>query len=239
MRVVPLPPLPLKWVLKTSSGIIFQKSLKSDQSCKNDLIIGIDTSGAFVRVAILQGKELLIQKDEPKQTGVERLFPLIHEMFQAKNLSWDRMNAIGVCVGPGNFNGIRIGVSAARGLSLSLGIPAIGVTKFDAFALGHSDPLLVTVKSVKDKIFGRIGLTGQPFVSEINSLRLPTIENLAVVGFEAERISGQIGINSLKTKYNSAQAVAIISSNLAGEDNPPPHTKHTCLLYTSPSPRDS
>ncbi len=196
--------------------------MKSDQSCKNDLIIGIDTSGAFIRAAILHGNELLVQKDEPKQTGVDRLFPLIYEMFQAKNLTWDRMKAIGVCVGPGNFNGIRVGVSAARGLSLSLGIPAIGVTKFDAFALGHSDPLLVTVKSVKDKFFGRIGLTGQPFVADINSLRLENIDNLAVVGFAAETISRRFGINYLDPKFNTAQAVAIISSNLAGENNPPP-----------------
>ena len=196
--------------------------MKSDQSCNNDLIIGIDTSGTFLRVAIIHGNELLVQQDEPKQTGKDRLFPLIHEMFQAQNLTWDRMKAIGVCVGPGNFNGIRAGVSAARGLSLSLGIPAIGVTKFDAFALGHSQPLLVTVKSVKDKFFGRMGLTGQPFVSDINSLRLPAIENLAVVGFEAERISKQFDINCLTTKYNSAKAVAIISSNLAGKKNPPP-----------------
>lgn len=196
--------------------------MKSDQSCENDLIIGIDTSGAFVRVAILQGKELLVQKDEPKQTGVERLFPLIHEMFQAKNLSWNRMNAIGVCVGPGNFNGIRVGVSAARGLSLSLGIPAIGVTKFDAFALGHSEPLMVTVKSVKNKFFGRIGLTGQPFVADINSLRLPKIENLAVLGFEAESISKRLGINFLTPKYSSAHAIAMISSNQAGKHNTPP-----------------
>ncbi len=196
--------------------------MKFDQSCKNDLVIGIDTSGTFVRLSILQGNSLVIQRDELKQSGVDRLFPLIHEMFQEKNLSWDMMKGIGVCIGPGNFNGIRVGVSAARGLSLSLGIPAIGINKFDAFALGNSEPLVVSVKSVKDNIFCRIGSTGQPFVVDINNLRLSNVDNYSVVGFEAERISKQFGINFLAQKYNSSHAVALISSKQRGKHHSPP-----------------
>lgn len=45
---------------------------------------------------------------------------------------WEELDAIGVGTGPGNFTGIRIAVSAARGLALSLGKPAVGVSGFEA-----------------------------------------------------------------------------------------------------------
>ncbi len=203
--------------------------MKSDQSCKRDLVIGIDTSDTHLGVTILQNDKLIFQGEEPRKKGNDRLFPLIHEMFQDKNLSWDRMKVIGVCVGPGNFNGIRVGVSAARGLSLSLGIPAIGVDKFTALALGYEDPLLIIVKSVKDNFFARMGTSGQPFVTTLNTLKLPATENLSVIGFDAEKIGAQFGLRSLTPKYNPSHSVAIISSSQSVQNHPPPKP-----FYVSP-----
>jgi len=53
----------------------------------------------------------------------ERLFPMIDETLQTAGLSLKDLDAISVATGPGNFTGVRICVSAARGLALSLGIP--------------------------------------------------------------------------------------------------------------------
>ncbi len=203
--------------------------MKSDRSCKRDLVIGIDTSGTHLGVTILQNDKLILQGEETKKKGNDRLFPLIHEMFQDKDLSWNRMKVIGVCVGPGNFNGIRVGVSAARGLSLSLGIPAIGVDKFTALALGYEDPLLITVKSVKDNFFARLGASGQPFVTTLNTLKLPATENLSVIGFDAEKIGVKFGLRHLAPKYNPSHSVAIISSSQSAQNHPPPKP-----FYVSP-----
>ena len=61
----------------------------------------------------------------------ERLMPLLEELLTGADRDWSQIDRIGVCVGPGNFTGIRISVSAARGLSLGLGIPAVGVSLFE------------------------------------------------------------------------------------------------------------
>ncbi len=203
--------------------------MKSDRSCNRDLVIGIDTSGTHLGVTILQNDKLILQGEETKKKGNDRLFPLIHEMFQDKKLSWNRMKVIGVCVGPGNFNGMRVGVSAARGLSLSLGIPAIGVDKFTALALGYEDPLLITVKSVKDNFFARLGASGKPFVTTLNTLKLPATENLSVIGFDAEKIGVKFGLRHLAPKYNPSHSVAIISSSQSDQNHPPPKP-----FYVSP-----
>src|SRR5690606_8642691 len=45
------------------------------------------------------------------------------------------IDRIGVATGPGSFTGVRVGVSAARGLALSLDIPVAGVSVLDAVAM--------------------------------------------------------------------------------------------------------
>ncbi len=60
----------------------------------------------------------------------EALFPLLEEVL-AGVWSWSDVDAIGVGVGPGNFTGIRIAVSAARGLGFSLSVPVFGVSTFE------------------------------------------------------------------------------------------------------------
>lgn len=62
----------------------------------------------------------------------ESLFPTLEELMGEADTVWQDLDAIGVGVGPGNFTGIRISVSAARGLALSLGIPAVGISTFEA-----------------------------------------------------------------------------------------------------------
>ncbi len=82
----------------------------------------------------------------------ERLFPMIEEVMGEAGAGWADLDAIGVGVGPGNFTGVRISVSAARGLALSLGVPAIGVSSFDISRHGAPDwagPELVSLATTR------------------------------------------------------------------------------------------
>lgn len=95
-------------------------------------ILAFDTSGAHCAVALLSGDRILAKRYEPMAKGqAERLMPLVEEVMAEDGLPLEALDAIAVGVGPGNFTGIRIGVSAARGLALALGIPAIAITSFE------------------------------------------------------------------------------------------------------------
>lgn len=108
-------------------------------------VLGFDTSGGWCRAALLSGETVLAARDEAMPRGQgERLMPLLQEVLAEAGLAWCDLAALGVGVGPGNFTGIRISVSAARGLALGLGIPAIGVSRFEALTLdGPALPVLV------------------------------------------------------------------------------------------------
>ncbi len=140
------------------------------------LILAFDTSVAHCAAALLSGDTVLAQKTEPMQKGqAERLFPLLEDVLREADVTWADLNAIGVGIGPGNFTGIRISVSAARGLALSLGIPAIGVSSFEAQALGIARPVLSLIDARREQVFVQElteASAGQPLViprSEITS----------------------------------------------------------------------
>ena len=99
---------------------------------KTPLILAFDTSAAHCAVALLSGNTVLAQAHEDMKKGqAERLMFLLQDMLDHHDLKYGDLDAIGVGTGPGNFTGIRIGVSAARGLALGLGVPAYGVNGFD------------------------------------------------------------------------------------------------------------
>jgi len=120
------------------------------------LILALDTATAHCAVAVLSGDTLLASRSEAMRKGqAERLLPLTTEVLAQAGVNINQLDAIGVGVGPGNFTGIRIAVSAARGLALGLGIPAVGVNAFDALHLGAQDPCLCTVDARRDMVFAQ------------------------------------------------------------------------------------
>lgn len=103
----------------------------------DDLVLGFDTSAAHCAAALLGGGRVLAARAEEMGRGqAERLLPLLEAVLAEGGVCWRDLDRIGVGVGPGNFTGIRISVAAARGLALALGIPAIGVSSFDAIRAG-------------------------------------------------------------------------------------------------------
>jgi tRNA threonylcarbamoyl adenosine modification protein YeaZ len=120
------------------------------------MILAFDTSGPWVRTALLHDDNILASRDIAMTKGqVANLMPLIEDTLAEAGATLADLTAIGVGIGPGNFTGIRISVSAARGLALALGIPAVGVTTFDAFYGNRVKTLsaMVAVAAPRDAVY--------------------------------------------------------------------------------------
>lgn len=98
------------------------------------MILGIETSGARCAVALVDGALVVRRLREMERGHAEALFPMIDEALDAAGAAYRDLSRIGVCTGPGSFTGIRVGVAAARGLALGLGIPAVGIGRLEALA---------------------------------------------------------------------------------------------------------
>ncbi|MBW4709648.1 tRNA (adenosine(37)-N6)-threonylcarbamoyltransferase complex dimerization subunit type 1 TsaB [Roseobacter sp. YSTF-M11] len=131
---------------------------------KRPVILAFDTSAACCSAAVLQGDRIIAQAEEQMSKGqAERLMDLCKELLNASALHFRDLAAIGVGVGPGNFTGIRISVAAARGLALGLGVPAVGVTGFEALRHGFSGACACAIPARRGQVYLQVfdGITTQ------------------------------------------------------------------------------
>jgi tRNA threonylcarbamoyladenosine biosynthesis protein TsaB len=99
------------------------------------MLLSIDTCGPLGSVA-LAGPDggLLAQTEIPGKTYSAQLVPAIQELLAAHNASLAAIVAIVVTNGPGSFTGIRIGLSAAKGLAEARSLPIVAVSRLAALA---------------------------------------------------------------------------------------------------------
>ena len=93
------------------------------------LIVNIETATKNCSVSIAEnGKTLAIKElNDGGYSHAEKLHIFIKEVLSTSGFSWGDLNAVAVSKGPGSYTGLRIGVSAAKGLCFALNIPLISV----------------------------------------------------------------------------------------------------------------
>ena len=130
-------------------------------------VVVFDTSNQYIAAALYRGKQEVQSIVEFMPRGqAERLMSLLNELLEGASLDWQDIGKIGVCTGPGNFTGIRIAVSAARGLALGLEIPAIGISSFEATLLGYGDEELALLPANEGFYYVGSGPKNAKFLSE-------------------------------------------------------------------------
>ena len=130
-------------------------------------VVVFDTSNQYIAAALYRGKQEVRSIIEFMPRGqAERLMSLLNELLEGASLDWPDISKIGVCTGPGNFTGIRIAVSAARGLALGLEIPAIGISSFEATLLGYGDEELALLPANEGFYYVGSGPKNGKFLSE-------------------------------------------------------------------------
>ncbi len=100
------------------------------------LILSIETSTTNCSVSLSkEGETLVLKEDHNKNySHAESLHVFIDDVIKDAGISKSSIDAIAVSKGPGSYTGLRIGVSAAKGLSFALGKPLISVSTLEALA---------------------------------------------------------------------------------------------------------
>lgn len=204
--------------------------------------LGFDTSAAYCSATLMRDDVILSAKHEDMTKGqAERLIPLIEEVLSEAAMTWADIDRIGVGTGPGNFTGIRISIAAARGLALSLNIPAIGISALDAAILGTDGPVLACLTAPGGatyiQLHGRGAMLDQPARLIRAEDDLSDLPPLPCVGSSAETIAVRIGGTAQPIQHAPASAIAHLAGRADTTDIQPP-----APLYMRPAdaapPRD-
>jgi tRNA threonylcarbamoyladenosine biosynthesis protein TsaB len=101
------------------------------------LILAIDTALDACAAAVLDtdANRLIAQESQAMKRGhAEALMPLIARVMRESGIAYAALDRIAATTGPGSFTGLRVGLSAARGIALAAGKPVVGVTTLTAYA---------------------------------------------------------------------------------------------------------
>ena len=108
-------------------------------------ILCIETASTNCSVALARNGKVFALKEDYSNgySHAERLHIFIQDILTENDMQLSNLDAIAVSKGPGSYTGLRIGVSAAKGLCFSLGIPLISIATLKALAYQVKEKALV------------------------------------------------------------------------------------------------
>lgn len=99
------------------------------------LILAVDTSAKPVSCALAQDDRVLASfYANTGLTHSQTLMPMIENVLKVTDHTVSDLDAVAVNVGPGSFTGVRIGVSAVKGLAFTVDLPCISVSTLECMA---------------------------------------------------------------------------------------------------------
>ena len=127
-------------------------------------ILAIDTALDACAAGILDTRTstLVAHESLPMQRGhAEALMPLIARVMAGSGIGFADLDRVAVTTGPGSFTGLRVGLSAARGIGLAAGKPVVGITTLTAYAApvvsrdaGH--PVISAIDARHDHLYYQV-----------------------------------------------------------------------------------
>jgi tRNA threonylcarbamoyladenosine biosynthesis protein TsaB len=148
-------------------------------------LLAIDTSGPQCAAGIFDagtGAMLALRAEMIGKGHAEILPGMIEAVTREASIDLKALDRIAVTIGPGSFTGIRVGVAMARGLALSLGIAAVGVTTLEVVAEGNlhgQDPVLALIDARRDELYAQLFAADGAPIGEAQALSYDVARALA------------------------------------------------------------
>lgn len=159
-------------------------------------ILAIETSEVTCGICIYFSDDKFFSTSiHLKHSHAERIFEVIDWLFNSAKIRTYDLDSIAVSAGPGSFTGLRIGMSAAKGIAFGSDLPIVAVPTYEAFALQLSQFLpdkaqfIVANKLNRDEVYyTRFQIKGNSYIFVDNLMILENetfisaVNNLPVFG---------------------------------------------------------
>lgn len=131
-------------------------------------LLYVDTAMNACVAAVQSGGGVTARAELMHRGQAEMLAPFMAHVMQQGGVSFDRLKAVAVTIGPGTFTGLRVGMSAAKGVALARNLPVIGLTTLDIIAAqvaaqAEGRGILVVIESKRSDFYCQyFDADGQP-----------------------------------------------------------------------------
>jgi tRNA threonylcarbamoyladenosine biosynthesis protein TsaB len=182
-----------------------------DTSKNQPIILALDTSARSTSIAISRGARLIESLAVPgDERRSERLWLDVGELLQSAGLSVEAVDLFGVCVGPGGFTGLRVGLAAVKGLAAATDKPVAGVTSLEAVATTANgvNPVGAMVGAYKGEVYWQL------FAFDDRGLPVALSEPLVSTSIEA--VAQVADLPDIVFVGDAAEASAEVIRQMAG-----------------------
>ena len=207
------------------------------------MLLLIDTSGPVAGVALMEdGKVRYEAMCVNAFTHSQSILPMVEEAYLHTGLSVDDTDYFACVTGPGSFTGVRIGVSAVKGLAFAGDLPCISVSTLESMAenaMATSDAVICCVMDARcQQVYGALfekddsgmvhrltedtALTVQEMGEKVSSLSRPIL----LVGDGSEMCYRawkdtipNVYLAPASVRYQSAAATAIVAGRHFSDGN--------------------
>ncbi|MFT3810198.1 MAG: tRNA (adenosine(37)-N6)-threonylcarbamoyltransferase complex dimerization subunit type 1 TsaB [Micropepsaceae bacterium] len=193
------------------------------------LILALDTALGACSAALANAEGPIARRYEAMTTGhAAALAPMADAVMREAGHAFADLTRIAVTTGPGTFTGQRIGLAFARGLSLALKIPCIGVTTLEAMAAaarteapGH--PILAASDARKGEAYAQLFAADgtpqtEPALLTLEAAAALITPDTILAGTAADLLTGGIA-----STIRQPDAVFVAALALSRPDTGPPH----------------
>ncbi|MHB1686051.1 MAG: tRNA (adenosine(37)-N6)-threonylcarbamoyltransferase complex dimerization subunit type 1 TsaB [Ignavibacteriaceae bacterium] len=143
-------------------------------------ILAIETSQSMCSVCVYFSDENFFEMNvNLKNSHAEKLFETIDFVLKSSGIQAKDLDSIAVSAGPGSFTGLRIGMSAAKGLAFGAKLPIVPVPTFEAMALqfssylnDESEFIIANKVNVEEVYFAKFQIKANSYIF---------VENLAIL----------------------------------------------------------
>jgi len=146
--------------------------------------LAIDTSTDKASIAIVQDNEVLAEYTwRCGQNHTTQLLPQLVFLLNQTEANLQSVDSIIVARGPGSFNGLRVGISTAKGLAFSLGIPIVGISTLEVEAYQHAEtglPVCPIFNAGRGEIAAAIYQNKQNKWDQLTAEHITTVDNLCL-----------------------------------------------------------
>ena len=107
-------------------------------------LLSVECSATPCSVAISEnGKILASAFSNVKLTHSQTLMPMVESVLKSSLIDIKEIDAFAVSNGPGSFTGVRIGISAIKGMAQAKNLPCVEVSTLEAMAQNYSDTICI------------------------------------------------------------------------------------------------
>ena len=134
------------------------------------IVLAMDTSSVNATVAVSDENKILGEYTiSSERAHSQMIMPMLDNLLSSLSLTLSEVDVFAVCIGPGSFTGVRIGMAAMKTLAQSLSKPIIGISATDSVAASfslNSKYICPIFDARRNDVYNAVYLNGEKIVGE-------------------------------------------------------------------------